>query len=183
MNYFDLEICGLKRKLPISHVSKKTQLANFSILGDVELVDTLADTLVEKMRGYNFDYLIATETKIVPLVHGIAKRLGHKKFVLCRKSVKPYMISPVILKPMTHFPKHVKQVVIDGLDAETIRGKKVVIIDAVISTGVTMRMMNKLMEKVGASVSLMIAVLRQGDQFDNFENLFYLKEIPVISIP
>ena len=179
MKYYSLSICGLKRKLPLAHISKKTLLANFSILGDVELVDTLADALAKKLKEYKFDYLVGLEIKVVPLVHGIAKRLGQKRFILCRKSVKPYMASPVILKPLSHFPKHVRPLVIDGKDAKLLKNKKVIIIDTVISTGVTMRMAKKIMEKVKAEPVLMIAVLRQGDQFDKFDNLFYLQEIPL----
>ncbi len=88
MKYYSLNICGLKRKLPLAHISKKTLLANFSILGDVELVDTLADTLAKKLKEYKFDYLVGLEIKVVPLVNGIAKRWGQKRFILCRKSVK-----------------------------------------------------------------------------------------------
>src|SRR4030067_3423654 len=143
MQYYTLKLCGLTRKLPLAHVSKKSQLANFSILGDVELVNILADTLAAKLKKFKFDYLVATEVKVVPLVHGVALRLGHKRFVVCRKSVKPYMINPVILKPLKHFPKHVKPMVIDSQDAKLLKGKQVIIVDAVISTGVTMRMMKK----------------------------------------
>lgn len=179
MDYYDLKICGLTRRLPISHISKKTRLANFSILGDVELVKTLADQLAEKLKQYQFDYLVALEVKVVPLVHGVALRLNHKRFVLCRKSIKPYMVQPVVLKPMKHFPTHVKPLVLDGEDAQRLKGEKVVVVDTVISTGVTMRMARKLMEKVGAEVVLMVAVLRQGKQFDRFKDLFYFEEIPI----
>ncbi len=117
MNTYTLHICGLTRELPLVHISKKTKLANFSILGDVELVDALADKMTEMIRPLSFDYLVCPEVKIVPLIHGVAKRLGHKRYVVCRKSVKPYMASPIILKPLPHFPKHVQQIVINGADA------------------------------------------------------------------
>src|SRR4030042_6548815 len=179
MEYYTLKLCGLTRKLPITHVSKKSQLANFSILGDVELVNILADNLADMLRKYKFDYLVATEVKVVPLVHGVALRLGYKRFVVCRKSVKPYMIDPIIPKPLRFFPKHVKPMVIDGRDAKLLKGKKVIIADAVISTGVTMRMMKKLMEKAGAKVVKTVAILKQGEQFDPIEDLIYFEEIPV----
>lgn len=183
MKYYTLSLCGLKRKLPVARISKKTLLANFSILGDVELVDTLVNSLAEKLKIYRFDYLVALEIKVIPLVQGIAKKLGHKKFVVCRKSIKPYMVKPFILKPLSFFPKHVKPLVIDGNDAQLLAKKKVVVIDTVISTGVTMRMAKKLMEKVGAQPILMVAVLKQGHQFDDFENLLYIQEIPVFNHP
>jgi len=114
MKYYSLKLCGLTRKLPINYISRKTSLASFCLLGDVELVNTLANQLTKKLKKYDFDYIVAFESKVVPLAHGIALRLGHKKFVVCRKSIKPYMISPVILKPLPHFPKHVQPLVIDG---------------------------------------------------------------------
>ncbi len=181
MKYYNLELCGLKRRLPLNYISKKTQLANFSVLGDVELVDALADYLANYLKNYNFDYIVACEIKIVPLAHGISKRLKKKRFVVCRKSIKPYMVNPVVLKPLPYFPKHVKALVIDGNDASLLAGKKVVIIESVISTGVTMRMMKKLMEKINAQVKLMVAVLKQGQPFDHFPNLYYLAEIPILT--
>jgi adenine phosphoribosyltransferase len=180
MEYFTLDICGLKRELPIVYVGKNTRIANFTILGDVELTDRLADKITEKLRKVKFDYLVGPEVKVVPLIHGVTKRLGQKKFILCRKSVKPYMVNPVILKPLPHFPKHIKQLVLNGPDANLLKGKKVVLLDDVVSTGVTMRMLHKLMEKVGATVVQKIAVIRQGEQFDKMENLFCLTELPVL---
>lgn len=179
MEYFDLIICGIKRKLPLIYVGRDTRLASFNLLGDVELVDRLADELAKKLRGEVFDFLVGPEVKVVPLIHGVAKRLGQKKFIICRKSVKPYMVSPVILKPLAHFPKHVRQLVLDGNDALMLKNRKVVVMDDVISTGVTIRMMNKLMEKVGAEVVTTVAVLREGAQFEEIPKLIYLAELPV----
>lgn len=179
MDYYNLKICGLTRRLPLIKVGKNTSLAAFSILGDVELVDKLADTMAEKLKEIKFDVLVGPEVKVVPLIHGVAKRLGHKKFVICRKSVKPYMISPVILKPLSFFPKHTKPLVLNGEDAKFLKGKKIVIMDDVISTGVTIRMMKKMMEKVEAQVVAVFTALKQGNQFDKIENLMYIDTLPV----
>ncbi|MBI2404598.1 adenine phosphoribosyltransferase [Candidatus Gottesmanbacteria bacterium] len=183
MKTYTLTICGLTRKLPLVHISKKTLLANFTFLGDIELVDCLADTLAGKLKKSRVEYLVCPHVKVVPLVHGVAKRLGHKRFIVCRKSVKPYMNSPVILKPLPHFPKHVQPMVINGSDAELLKRKKVVIIDDVVSTGITMRMTQKLMGTIGATVLKCIAVIRQGDTpLGNIENLTYLHHLPIFSI-
>lgn len=182
MDFFELEICGLKRTLPVIQVGRTTKIASFSILGDVELVDKLADEIANKLKGKDFDYLVGPEVKVVPLIHGVAKRLGMKRFVVCRKSIKPYMISPVVVKPLSHFPKHSKPLVLDGRDAEILEGKRVFILDDVISTGVTMRMMSYLMEKVGAEVVGYFAAIKQGEQFDNFTNLQFLEILPIFKI-
>lgn len=180
MEYYNLTLCGLKRKLPIVHISKKTRLAQFSLLGDVELVDKLADLLAGELKKEKFDYLVAPEVRVLPLVFGVALQLKHKRFVVCRRSVSAYMVEPTILKPLPYFPKHVQQMVMDGRDVQMIRGKKVVIIDDVVSTGVTMRMMKKLMEKVGAVEVRLMAVLKQGKQFDKFDNLTTFGELPIL---
>ena len=182
MEYYTLQICGLTRRLPISHISKKTKLASFSILGDVELVDKLSDDFANKLKDKQIDYVVGSEVKAVPLLHGVALRLGHKQFMVCRKTVKPYMIQPVILKPQSHFPSHVKQLVLNGQDAQQLKGKRVVIIDDVISTGVTMRMMKKMMEKVGAEVVQIMVVLKQGEQFDNDLDFSFVTELPIFKI-
>lgn len=178
-----MTICGLTRELPIVHISKDKLLANFTFLGDIELVDCLADTLADKLKKSGVEYLVCPHVKVVPLVHGVARRLGQKRFVVFRKSVKPYMTSPVILKPLPHFPKHVQPMVMNGPDAELLKGKKVAIIDDVISTGTTMQMANRFMEKVGALVIANIAVIRQGDfPLKNIPNLAYLYHLPIFMI-
>lgn len=180
MEFYTLHICGLIRKLPLVYVGRHTRLANFTILGDVELTDALADTIAGRLKSYRLDYLVGPEVKVVPLIHGVAKRLGHKKFVVCRKSMKPYMADPVVLKPLPYFPKHVKQLVLNGVDAALLKGKNVGVMDDVLSTGVTMRMMHKLMENIGAKVIVSAVVLTQGVAFDTFPNLIRLGSLPIM---
>jgi len=182
MDFYHLNLCGLERELPLIHISRQTRLASFSLLGDVELVEKIADSLERRLKKIKFDYFVGPEVKVVPLVSELARRFNHKKFVVCRKSVKPYMVAPVILKPLSYFPKHVRQLVLNGEDASLLKGKKVVIVDDVVSTGVTMRMMGKLMEKVGAEVVLQVAVLHQGEQFDKFEKFLTLAELPIFKV-
>lgn len=181
--YFELKVAGLTRKLPIKPISKNTKIASFDILGDVELVEKTSEALVKKLKKFKFDLLVGPEVKVVPLIHKIAEKLKHKIYVVCRKSAKPYMVSPIILKPLPHFPKHVRPLVLDGEDAEIISGKKVMIVDDVISTGVTMRMMKHLIEKVGGEVVGMAAIILQGDsQFEKMDNLVYLARLPIFKM-
>ena len=181
MDYFTVEICGLSRRLPLMQVGRNTKIASFSILGDVELVDRLADEMAQRIKKLDiqFDYIVGPEVKAVPLIHGIAKRLGQKRFVVCRKSIKPYMVNPIKIIPLSYFPKHAKPLVVNGPDVELLRGKRVVIIDDVISSGVTMRMMSYLMEKVGAEVVGIFTAIKQGEQLDHFENLYFISELPI----
>jgi adenine phosphoribosyltransferase len=180
VEFYNLEICNLTRQLPLKKISKNTHLANFNILGDLELVEAISQELSKKLKKYNFDYLVGPAVKVVPLIHQLAEKLKHSHYIICRKSVKPYMVSPVILKPLPHFPKHVDQLVLDGPDSELLKNKKVVIVDDVVSTGVTMRMIDKLMEKVNAKVVAHAAAIRQGqNQFDEISNFIYLAELPI----
>jgi len=181
MDYYDLQICGLKRKLPLIQVGKRTRIASFSILGDVELCNALSDVIAEKLADKKFDYLVGPEVKVVPLIHGVAVRLKHTRYAICRKSIKSYMYKPIKVTPLSHFPKHVRPLVLDGPESEALKGKSVYIIDDVISTGVTMRMMTYLMKKIGAKVEGYFAVIKQGDQFDKLDNLEYLAQLPIIA--
>lgn len=180
MEFHSVTICGLERQLPLSYIGKSTRLANFSFLGDVELVDAVADALAARIDKTSLDVFVCPQVKVVPLVHGIAKRFGHKRFVVCRKSVRPYMIEPIVLIPLPHFPKHIKKLVINGPDVEFLKGKRVFLIDDVISTGVTMRMLRKLMSDVGATVTGAAVVLKQGDKpFEPIDEVLYLADIPI----
>lgn len=181
MEYYKLQVCGLTRNLPLIAIGKHTKIAALSILGDVELVDALTDEMTKKILNLklHIDFIVGPEVKAVPLVHGIAKRLGHKHFVICRKSIKPYMISPLVVKPLNYFPKHAKPLVLNGVDVALLKGKKVFVVDDVISTGVTFRMMGYLMQKVGAEIVGYITAVKQGEQFDKLENLISLVSIPI----
>jgi len=182
VDFYKLEICGLTRNLPLKKVSKNTSLANFNILGDLELVEAISQKLADKLKKYDFNYLVGPAVKVVPLIHRLAEKLNYSRYIVCRKSVKPYMVSPEILKPLSHFPKHVDQLVLDGKDTELLKNKKVAVIDDVVSTGVTMRMIDKLMEKINAEVVVHAAAIRQGkNQFDEIKNFIYLAELPIFN--
>lgn len=182
METYTIELYGLKRTLPLVHIGRQTKLANFTLLGDIELVDALADAFTEKLKTYSFNYMVAVEVKVVPLVHGIAKRLGHKRFVVCRKRVKPYMVEPIIMRPPPSYPKHVLPLVINGNDAQFLKRKRVIVMDDVVSTGMTMRLMHALMEKIGATVVACAAVLRQGEQFTQLPNFLSVGELPIVKV-
>jgi adenine phosphoribosyltransferase len=180
-NYYPIKICGLKRLLPLKSVSRHTQIACLNILGDIELVDKAAAALAHRLKPFEFDYFVGPEVKVLPLIHELSKKMKRRHYVICRKSIKFYMTSPTILKPLPYFPKHVKQLVIDGADSQLLQNKKVIIVDDVVSTGVTMRMIKKLMEKVNAKIVAYVAIIRQGEeQFDKLENFIYLTKLPIL---
>ena len=180
MNKFEIEICGLKRQLPLKAISRHTKIATLNILGDVQLVEKVTNDLIKKIGSLQFDCFVGPEVKVLPLIHELSRKMGKDRYIICRKDIPFYMVSPIILKPLSYFPKHIKQLVIDGADSQFLKGKNVIVVDDVVSTGVTMRMISKLMEKIGVKIVAYISIVRQGNkQFDKLEKFIYLKELPI----
>lgn len=177
MEYYDLDFFGLKRKLPIVPLSPKIKIASVSFLGDVELTQKAAEKLSEKLNNYDFDFLVGPEVKVVPLLFALSMKFDKKKFIVCRKSIKGYMISPRVLT-ISNNPK-INKLVLDGPDAELIRGKKVAIVDDVVSSGTTIINLEKLLTQAGAKIVVVAAIFKQSEQYQG--DLLYLSTLPVFS--
>lgn len=179
--FYKLHICGLIRKLPIIPLSPELYIASFVMLGDTELVNICAANLAAKISHCEFDYLVGPEVKVVPLLHALATFLGHKRYIVLRKSVKSYMQGPISLddevKSITTSAK--QSLVINGLDAERIRGKKTVIVDDVVSTGGTIKSTEKLLSLIGAEIVCRVAILKEGNFYDDRSKLIYLADLPI----
>lgn len=175
MEYYNLNFFGLKRKLPLVSLAPKIKIASISLLGDAELTEKAAEKLAEKLNKYQFDYLVGPEVKVVPLLYALSQKLGQRRYVVCRKSIKGYMTSPQVLK----IPKGSKfnMLVLDGPDAELLKGKKVAIIDDVVSSGATIVNLEKLLNQVGAKIEVTAAIFKQREQYQG--NLLYLMTLPV----
>lgn len=172
MKFYQLELCGLKRKLPVVALSPKIKIASFSLLGDVELVEAAARALAKRLEVCDFDFLVGPEVKVVPLLQEMSGLLGKKRYVICRKQIMGYMVKPLVTRTKP-------QLVLDGVDRERLAGKKVAIVDDVISTGRTIKVVKDLMKEAGAKVSCTAAVLRQGNPQDLEEGVIFLKKIPL----
>jgi len=177
MDYYDLDFFGLKRKLPVVSLTPKVKIASISLLGDTELAEKAAEKLAEKLKNYQFDYLVGPEVKVVPLLYALSLRLRQKRYIVCRKSIKGYMTSPQLLK----IPKGSKfnMLVLDGPDAKLLKGKKVAVVDDVVSSGTTLINLEKLLNQVGAKIVVVATVFKQGDQYQG--DLIYLTCLPVFS--
>ena len=154
---YDLEIAGTVRTLPLIQVSPDTWIAYYYSLGDTEVIDRAARQLAPKMN--NCDLFVTTETKGIPLAHAIATYLGLKPYVVCRKEVRPFMLSPVTVryKPIT--AKTEQELFMDGRDAMKIKGKRVGIVDDIVSTGETLKAMVELVQRAGGTVVARCALL------------------------
>jgi len=166
---YDLEIAGTIRTLPLIQVGPDTWIAYYYSLGDTEVIDGAARVLAPKMSGC--DIFVTTETKGIPLAHAIATYLGLKPYVVCRKDVRPFMLSPLVVryKPIT--AKTEQELFVDGRDAKKLAGKQVGIVDDIVSTGETLQAMGQLVEMAGGTVAKRAALLLEGDERGDVEHL------------
>jgi len=177
MKTFDLTIAGLKRSLPIVRLSENLAIASFVLLGDTELAVLGAEALADKINT-EFDYFLTAEAKGIPLVQCIAQEFNHPKFYVARKSVKAYMDNPLITEVLSITTQASQQLVLDGKDAAELKGKKVILIDDVISTGDSLAALKQLAEEAGAIVVDQLALLAEGDAAKRTDNQF-LEELPL----
>ena len=176
---YELNICGIKRKLPIMKISDDLAIASFVILGDTELIVKTAPALAEKLP--KVDILITAEAKGIPLVYEISKLLNMKEYIIARKNIKPYMNNPIIDEVESITTQKKQVLCLDGADAEKIKGKKVAIIDDVISTGKSLLAIERLVEKAGGVITAKAALLAEGDSAKRTD-IIYLEYLPLFSL-
>lgn len=158
--YYELNIQGFKRRLPMVQVSEDTWIAYFDSLGDRAFLSHCAEILIEYLK--DTDVLMTAESKGIGLVHEIAKKLGHEYYIVCRKEVKPFMKDPIVVKykPITSRKELV--LCIDGRYRERLRNKRVGIVDDIVSTGETINAMKKIVKEAGGEVVKVAAILVEG---------------------
>lgn len=158
---YEMDIAGLKRELPLCKVSDDLYIGAFVMFGDVELTVHCAAELLK--RAPEYDYIIAPEAKAIPLLYEMARQSGANKYFLARKGAKAYMsgVFEVAVKSITTMS--IQKLVIDTADAELIRGKRMLIIDDVISTGESLHAMEELVTRAGGIIAGKMAVLAEGD--------------------
>lgn len=174
--YHHMRIAGLERDLPICPVSDTLSIAGFVIFGDPELTVACAKELLAKAPEY--DYLITAEAKGIPLAHEMARQNGDKKYFLARKGPKLYMrdILSVAVKSITTAKE--QHLYLDGADAELMKGKRILLVDDVISTGESLSALEALVEKAGGIICGRMAILAEGDAQER-DDLVYLEKLPL----
>ena len=175
---YEMDIAGLKRELPICKVTDDLYIGAFVMFGDVELTVHCATELLK--RAPEYDYLIAPEAKAIPLLYEMARQSGAEKYFLARKTAKAYMsgVFEVNVKSIT--TAAVQRLIIDSADAEQIRGKRMLILDDVISTGESLRAMEELVTAAGGIVAGRMAVLAEGDAI-NRDDIIVLAPLPLFN--
>ena len=174
--YYRMNIAGLDRDLPICPVTEDLYIAGFVIFGDPELTVACAKALLEKAPKY--DYIITAEAKGIPLAHEMARQAGDKKYILARKAPKLYMKDIMEFKVRSITTAREQTLYLDGADAELMKGKRILIVDDVISTGESLTALEALVEKAGGVVCGRMAILAEGDAQDR-EDLIYLEKLPL----
>ena len=175
---YRMTIAGLERDLPICKVTDTLYIAGFVIFGDQELTVACARELLKKAPKY--DYIITAEAKGIPLAHEMARQAGDAKYILARKGPKLYMrdIFEVSVQSITTAKE--QHLYLDGADAELMKGKNILLVDDVISTGESLRALEALVEKAGGNICGRLAILAEGDAQDR-EDLAYLEKLPLFN--
>ena len=175
--YYKMNVAGVTRYLPICPVTDKLYIAGFVIFGDQELTVACAKELLE--RAPEYDYIITAEAKGIPLAHEMARQHGDAKYILARKGPKLYMrdIFSVTVNSITTAKE--QKLYLDGADAKLMEGKKILVVDDVISTGESLRALEALVEKAGGIICGRMAILAEGDA-QNREDLIYLEKLPLL---
>ena len=174
--YYRMTVAGLERDLPICPLNENLSIAGFVIFGDQELTVACARELLERAPAY--DYIITAEAKGIPLAHEMARQAGDAKYILARKGPKLYMrdIFSVTVQSITTAKE--QKLYLDGADAALMKGKKILVVDDVISTGESLKALEALVEKAGGEICGRMAILAEGDAQDR-EDLIYLEKLPL----
>lgn len=175
---YPMTIAGLKRELPLCPVSDELYIGAFVIFGDVELTVACAKELLAKAPEY--DYLITAESKGIPLGYEMARQHGDAKWFLARKGVKVYMQDVLSVEVKSITTDHVQKLYLDGNDAAMMKGKRILIVDDVISTGESLHAIEELVEKAGGNIVGRLCILAEGDAQQR-PDITYLEKLPLFN--
>ena len=178
MNYYTMTIAGCERKLPICRVTDDLYIGAFVIFGDQELTVACARDLLAKAPEY--DYIITAEAKGIPLGHEMARQAGDKKYFVARKMPKLYMTGVFEVDVRSITTAKEQKLYLDIADAEMMKGKRILIVDDVISTGESLRAIETLVNEAGGIVCGRMCILAEGDALGR-DDIVYLNPLPVFN--
>lgn len=174
--FYKVNIAGMERNLPRRPINDKLDIAAFILFGDVEITVHAASELLKRLP--EFDYIITPEAKSIPLAYEASRQSG-KKYFVARKKPKLYMKNPVSVRVRSITTDSEQTLILDENDGKSLTGKRVVILDDVISTGESLAAMEKLCSRFGAVVVAKAAVLAEGGAVER-DDIIFLAEIPLI---
>lgn len=175
-DFYEIKIAGCKRKLPVCQINDKLDIAAFIMFGDVEITIASAKALLK--RAPKFDVIVTPEAKSIPLAYEMSRQSG-KKYFVARKATKLYMTSPLGVEVKSITTDHVQHLYLSSEEAEELRGKRILIVDDVISTGESLSAVVSLVEKAGGDIVAKAAVLAEGDASER-SDIIFLEPLPLI---
>jgi len=176
-DFYELKVAGITRRLKKVRVAEHLVIASFVMLGDTKLIEACADALLPLLPKDTIEMLVCLEAKGIPLTHALAVRLG-VDYVTVRKSVKSYMEDPLVVEVQSITTAGKQLLVMDGVDRAKVEGRRVCVVDDVVSTGGSLRSVEKLLSAAGAKVVAKTAVLLEEGGYDGAD-LVYLERLPV----
>ena len=175
---YRMKVAGLERDLPLCRVNDSLYIGAFVIFGDVELTVACARELLK--RAPEYDVLITAESKGIPLGYEMARQAGINRYLIARKSPKLYMKNVFSVKVNSITTAREQMLCIDQDDADYMRGKRVIIVDDVISTGESLRAVEALVARAGGTIVGRMAILAEGDASKR-EDIIYLEKLPLFN--
>ncbi len=175
---YRMKVAGLWRELPICRVNDNLYIAGFVVFGDQELTVACARELLA--RAPEYDYLITAEAKGIPIAHEMARQTGAEKYFLARKAPKLYMTGVFESSVKSITTAKEQTLYLDVADAELMKGKRILIVDDVISTGESLKALEALVEKAGGIIAGRMAVLAEGDAQERGD-IIYLEKLPLFN--
>lgn len=175
---YTLRVAGLERELPLCKVTSDLYIAAFIMFGDVEITVAAAKELLKKAP--EFDIMITAESKGIPLLYEMARQINADNYILARKGPKLYMRDVMYTKVNSITTENQQVLCISGDDAKALNGKRVLIVDDVISTGESLDALSKLVEQAGGNIVGKMAVLAEGDAIGR-DDITYLAPLPLFN--
>lgn len=180
MHTYSMTVAGLKRELPICKVTDNLYIGAFICFGDAELTEACARDLLKLVPADSYDYMFTAEAKSIPLIHEMARQSGAKKYFIARKGAKVYMPDPIFVEDQSITTAGVQKLYLGRDDADLIRGKRILLMDDVISTGGSLHAMEELVKLAGGTVTGRVAVLAEGDA-QKRSDIKFLAPLPVFN--
>ena len=173
---YRLKVAGIERDLVLCPIGENLNIGAFILFGDVELTERTAEALCKLAPPH--DVLITAESKGIPLIHAMSRILGENRYVLARKSVKLYMHDVVSCETQSITTSNKQTLYINGDDAEYMKGKRVLIVDDVISTGGSLLSLENLVTKAGGNIVGKMTILAEGDAASR-DDIIFLEKLPL----
>ena len=176
---YPMTIAGIKRELPLCKVADDFYIGAFIMFGDAEITVACAKELLARAPK-EYDYLLTAEAKSIPLIHEMARQSGASEYFVARKGMKVYLTNPLHVTVRSITTQRDQELYLSGEDAAKMKGKKILIVDDVISTGESLHALEELVKQAGGEVAGRMAVLAEGDA-QKRDDIVYLEKLPVFN--